>query len=134
MKKLFVCLLLLGFVGSFFVFASSASATPAYDYQFITQAPYPPLAPGATTTLWIEIKNTGTATWTSDVVHLGTSAPQDRVSPFQASDWLTSNRVTPFDPKYAVGGKLPPGYHSRFTFTIIAPTTPGTYREYFRSH
>ncbi|HGJ67597.1 TPA: hypothetical protein ENS27_19730, partial [bacterium] len=50
-------------LGSAFAFSApkALAATPAYDYQLITQSPYPAtLAPGATTNVWIEVKNTGT--------------------------------------------------------------------------
>ena len=132
MKRFFIFILLLGLAGGLFVFASSANAAPAYDYQYIAQAPSITMSPGETQTLWIEVKNTGTAVWTSDIVHLGTSMPLDRISVFQTNDWLTGNRVTSFDPNYAIGGVVPPGYHTRFTFTVKAPIAQGTYIEHFR--
>ena len=136
-KAIYILASVIFVIGSVFAFSAAvplaANAAPAYDYRYITQSAYPTVAPGASTTLWVEVKNTGTATWTSNVVRLGTDHPRDRQSAFANSSWLGSdkNRPCAFDPNYSVGGQLPPGYHTRFTLNVTAPTTPGTYREYF---
>ena len=114
--------------------AQPLSSNPAdYDYEWIRQTPYPTIVRGQTATLWVEVKNTGKATWNS-AVHFGSSHPLDRNCGFMTSNWLATNRTGSLDPAFTVGGQLPPGYNTRFTFTITAPSTlnPGTYREYFR--
>jgi len=108
-----------------------------YDYEFITQSPYPStLAPSTTTDVWIEIKNTGTATWYNhgnNPVRLGTGSSfgninqqRDYLSEFAASDWLSQNR-----PAAILQDEVSPGETARFQFTIQAPATPGTYKAYF---
>ena len=114
--------------------AQPLSSNPAdFDYKWIGQTPYPTIVRGQTATLWVEVKNTGKATWNS-AVHFGSSRPLDRNCGFMTSNWLTTNRAGSFDPAFTVGGNLPPGYNTRFTFTVTAPSSlnPGTYREYFR--
>ena len=104
-----------------------------YDYQLINQSPYPSsLQPGETTNVWVEVKNTGTATWGSNV-RLGSGSKygnrnqqQDYASEFANHDWLSANRPTSISPTGII-----PGWHARFQFTIKAPTTNGNYKAYF---
>ncbi|MBI2448532.1 hypothetical protein HYV44_03195 [Candidatus Microgenomates bacterium] len=125
-------------LGAFFAYsAPKVLAAPAYDYQLITQSPYPStLAAGATTNVWIEVKNTGTATWSNtgaNPVRLGagsaygSSAQQrDYSSEFAASNWASANR-----PVAILHPEIRSGWHTRFQFDIKAPTSAGTYKAYF---
>jgi lysozyme len=79
---------------------------------------------GDTLNGYIELKNTGTKTWDGST-HLGTTQPRDRTSVFADSTWLGPNRPA------GVSGTVAPGSSFRFTFNLHAPSTPGTYYEYF---
>uniref|UniRef100_A0A7C4R2T3 Next to BRCA1 central domain-containing protein n=1 Tax=candidate division CPR3 bacterium TaxID=2268181 RepID=A0A7C4R2T3_UNCC3 len=127
-------------LGSFLAYTPNIAkaATPAYDYQLVNQSAYPStLAPGATTNVWIEVKNTGTATWQSNV-RLGSGSAygaanqqRDYSSEFANSDWPSANRAAGMtDGTRAVSG-IRPGWHVRFQFNIKAPMTNGTYKAYF---
>jgi MYXO-CTERM domain-containing protein len=96
------------FVGQSFPFATSALTMVA----------------GETVPSYIELKNTGTKAWDSST-HLGTTQPRDRESAFADSTWIAANRPA------GVSGTVAPGDSYKFTFDLHAPTTPGTYYEYF---
>ena len=99
----------------------SASDTTAVD---ITN-----LSPGQTVYLKVTAKNIGASTWYKAggyQVHLGTSNPQDRSSPFCATGWLGCNRSAEMsDAVVSTNGQ------TTFGFYYKAPATKGTYREYF---
>ena len=114
--------------------APKALTAPAYDYQLITQSAYPAnLAPGASTNVWIEVKNTGAATWYNsgaNPARLGTGSvygnAKDYASEFAGADWLSTNR-----PVAISHPEIKPGWHTRFQFNIKAPATAGVYKAYF---
>ena len=74
---------------------------------------------------YVEMRNTGTQTWRPGHTYLGTSAPRDAASPLRASDWVNDHRAAAIDRTVA------PGATGRFVFSVRAPTTPGTYSQYF---
>jgi hypothetical protein len=138
-KKVFSIIAVLIVISSLFSVSSASAATKkAFDYELITQSSYPAtLAPGATTNVWIEVKNTGTVTWkgigTENVARLGAgskfgSANQQRdyTSEFANADWLSANR-----PVAVMHPEVRPGWHTRFQFNIRAPLTPSVYKAYF---
>jgi len=104
-----------------------------YDWQLITQSPYPAeMNPGEVADVWIEVKNTGTATWNNKVrlasgsIFGNENQKRDYVSEFADSSWLSSNRtVAPFH------YEVLPGWHTRFQFRIKAPSASGDYKAYF---
>jgi hypothetical protein len=110
-------------------YGSMTAAPPSYGASFVGQS-----FPLASTTLtvfagqtipsYIELKNTGAATWDSST-HLGTTQPRDRTSVFADSTWLSPNRPS------GVSGTVAPGATYKFTFDLHAPATPGNYLEYF---
>ncbi len=102
-----------------------------YSARWVAQSPYPTLAIGETTTVWVEFQNTGTYTWYpngDNPVRLGTSRSRDRSTRFSADSWVKYNRPA------AVSGVVAPGEVGRFTFEITAPRTLslGSHREYFQ--
>jgi len=142
-------------VFSFFGISKVQAAYPQpFDYELIKQSSYPSVMfPGETTTVWIEVKNTGTVTWNRDgienVVRLGSGSQygnqdqqRDYTSEFYDSSvvceesdtdcteydstWLSSNR-----PVAVMHPEVRPGWHTRFQFKLKAPTTPGDYKAYF---
>ncbi|MBI2321007.1 MAG: hypothetical protein HYU88_02655 [Chloroflexi bacterium] len=103
----------------------------AYRATWIAQAPVAPLAPSAQARVFVDLQNTGTATWVRDgprPLRLGTDGARDRASAFATpGEWLSANR-----PAELVQERVPPGYVGRFAFTLTAPATPGRYQEHFR--
>jgi lysozyme len=100
-----------------------------YAAQFVSQS-FPlatsPLAMTAGQTLpsYIELKNVGNKTWDSRT-RIATTQARDRTSVFADSSWISPNRLA------AVVGTVAPGSTYKFVFDLHAPTTPGTFNEYF---
>jgi hypothetical protein len=76
--------------------------------------------------LTVQVKNTGTQTWTQGIVNLATSEPQNRSSQFYDSSWPTADRAATLDQ-----ASVAPGQTGSFSFWVTAPQTAGTYKEYF---
>lgn len=104
---------------------------PTYVAEVTAQSAYGPLFPGGKSPAWVELKNTGTATWYRtgpNPVKLGTWSPPDRSSALvTVGDWESPSR-----PTYADQDVVLPGQVARFTFIATAPDAPGLYREHFR--
>ncbi len=107
-----------------------ANSGPKYAAKFVSQSfPYVSQGPqqvyaGEVFDSFIEMQNTGTATWDSNT-RLATSEPRDRTSPFAGAEWLGPNRYA------SVTGTVPPGSTYKFQFKMHAPTEPGVYDEHF---
>ena len=105
----------------------TSSGPPSYHARFSNQSAYVTLNPGQKASLWLELQNTGASTWQQNTANLGTARPLDRNSKFyDSATWLSPNRIK------SDSATIAPGAIGRFSFDIIAPTTPGTYKEYFR--
>ncbi|MBI2320954.1 MAG: S8 family serine peptidase [Chloroflexi bacterium] len=104
---------------------------PGYLAGYVTQAPVRPLRPGGQLEVWVELTNSGSATWFRDGSHsvlLGTSRPEDRESAFHTpGQWPGPNRAARLEQ-----ASVPPGQIGTFRTVVTAPHSPGTYREYFR--
>lgn len=109
----------------------------AYDYQYIAQSKGSyNVNPGEDVDVWVEIKNTGTATWFSNgqnPIRLGpgsvydaTSQGHDYASGFSNTSWLYTNRAASI-----VDSEVASGSNTRFQFKIKAPSINGVYRAYF---
>lgn len=84
------------------------------------------LAPGATGYAQVVVRNVGYQSWSPSVVRLGTSNPNGRCSSFADGTWASCARVN------MVGSSnVAPGDSATFNFDFKAPSTPGSYREYF---
>jgi uncharacterized protein YkwD len=98
-----------------------------YHASWSAQSPDPTVAVGATATLVLALKNTGSRGWSNDGagprVVIGTNDPRDADRSELAGDWLSANRVTSTTTDY-VG----PGEVGWFEFAVRAPATPGDYR------
>jgi MYXO-CTERM domain-containing protein len=107
----------------------NAYGNVAYAAAFVSQS-----FPYATTTLsmtagqvlpsYIELKNTGSATWDKST-RIGTTEPRDRLSAFADGTWIAPNRPA------TVTGTVAPGGTYKFAFDLAAPLTPGLYDEHF---
>jgi uncharacterized protein YkwD len=98
-----------------------------YHASWSAQSADPTVNGGATATLVLALRNTGSRGWYRDSadqkVFLGTNDPQDAEHPELAADWLSTNRVTSTTTDY-VG----PGEVGWFEFSVRAPATAGDYR------
>lgn len=119
-----------GWLSDMGIFWRISIGAPSYHAQFTDQSPYITMNRGTSAIFWVEYKNTGSTTWDTDVVKLGTSNPLDRSSPFynatSGSGWLGPNRIS------MSTNNIAPGQNVRFNFTALAPSVAGTYREAFR--
>jgi Bacterial Ig domain len=108
--------------------AAPAFAENGYEAKWVGQSPYLTMESGETATSYFDAQNVGTATWTNDVVRLGTTNPRDRPSSFANSSWLNQARATPLDQPF-----VEPGNVGRFTFTVTAPSVSATtaFNEFF---
>jgi hypothetical protein len=86
----------------------------------------PTAAPGGKVYITLKARNIGNQTWSQSFMHLGTSHPMDRVSAFADSNWLSSTR-----PAQLLENSVVPGDVGTFQFEMQAPSTAGTYNEYF---
>src|SRR5688572_26908296 len=91
--------------------AAPAAADGGYEAKWLGQSAYLTLESGQSATSYFDARNVGTATWTNDVVRLGTSNPRDRLSSFANSSWINRGRATPLDQPF-----VEPGRTGRFTF------------------
>ncbi len=129
LKKIVLSIFLIA-IALYFFQPNQIQATPQFSYRWISQSSYPSLFPGESTRLWVLVENTGDQIWDENIpIHLATDHPTDRVSQFySSSDWLSSNRAAWLTEETIVK----PQERAVFMFDITAPSTPGTYREYFR--
>jgi stage II sporulation protein D len=104
-------------------------AANLYAAKWIDQLEGMSVKQGESVEAWVDIKNTGTATWENSGLHavkIGTIRPQDRKSKLYHSSWLSDNRMAS-----SVATTVAPGEVGRFNFTITAEGPAGKYREYF---
>lgn len=98
----------------------------AYASQSFPLASMPfELYPGQELAGYIEMRNTGTATWRPSETNLGTTEPRDVASPIAGPDWLSPSRAATIDRVVA------PGETGRFNFTVRAPDALGDYPQFF---
>jgi hypothetical protein len=98
----------------------------AYVHQTFPFARDPfPLTAGSTFTGYLEMRNTGTETWTVGHTFLGTTEPRDVDCPFAGADWVNGHRAATVD------HDVPPGETGRFNFTVRAPAAAGDYDQFF---
>ncbi len=70
---------------------------------------------GQSSTLWIDLENTGGLTWQPDETYLAPTAPRDTESPLYDASWPTPIRAATLTEPVA------PGEIGRFTFEVRAP-------------
>uniref|UniRef100_A0A7C4M0G6 Dockerin domain-containing protein n=1 Tax=candidate division CPR3 bacterium TaxID=2268181 RepID=A0A7C4M0G6_UNCC3 len=109
-----------------------------YDYEIVNQSAIPgTLKQGGEADVWIDLKNTGTATWKNNgpnPVRLGagskySQSPVDAPSDFFAPTyWMAMNRSATFQ-----GSEVKPGETARFSFKLKVPEffNSGDYKAYF---
>lgn len=105
-----------------------ASSPLTYSSGFVDQTAPPTLVPGATTSVRVRFKNTGTATWTRGLAgkqaNLGINGDSKSfAAQGMAVDWLSADRVATTQE-----AAVAPGAIGTFTFSVRAPMTLGEYR------
>ncbi len=109
---------------------AGSSSGPEYRAEYVHQSfplasmPFE-LRPNEEARGYLEMRNTGTATWQPGMTFLGTTEPRDGASPIAAPDWISPRRAASIDRTVA------PGETGRFDFAVRAPATPGDYPQYF---
>lgn len=84
------------------------------------------ILPNQSFTIWVNYRNTGSATWKRGgitPIHLGTADPQDRTSAFLGGKNLRG---------YLVQSTVAPGQIGTFKLSLRAPTNQGVYIEKFQ--
>jgi MYXO-CTERM domain-containing protein len=104
------------------------TCTSGYKSSWVAQS-YPgsgvlAIEAGAVVPVWIDMKNEGTLPWNVGEVFLGTAAPRDGECVFAGPDWPAKNRASSID------AVTPPGAVGRFSFSVKAPSTPGSYKQH----
>jgi hypothetical protein len=90
---------------------------PAYDASFVAVDHPETMVSGERAMVWVELSNTGRATWDLAATRLATTNPRDHESAFfDAENWIAPNRATAPD-----HSTYTPGSTGRFTFMITAP-------------
>jgi len=93
---------------------------PVDDAAFVSQTPpSASIAPGATATVSVTMRNSGTTVWDSNY-RLGSQSPQDNQT------WGTGRVFL------APGEVVAPGQNKTFTFVVTAPSTASTYHFQWR--
>ena len=93
-------------------------ATYPNNAQCISQSVPTSVTPGSNFSVSITMKNIGTKTWTPTTHYLGSQNPQDNTT------WGIGRISLP--------NNVSPGSEVTFSFTVTAPTTPGTYNFQWR--
>jgi hypothetical protein len=96
--------------------------------SWVDQTAYPRLVPGATASIILRFRNTGSQTWQvgqpGRQVNLGIAGDASTFSDLgMAVAWLSPNR-----PATSQERSVAPGQIGTFAFTVRAPTAPGSYR------
>jgi glucose/arabinose dehydrogenase len=105
-----------------------ALAAPGFHAAWIDQSPWPTLRPGGTVSYTIRFRNTGDVPWNRGVAfrQVNLAVGGDSTAPADAGmavGWLSANRVATTSEI-----NVAPNAIGTFTFTLRAPSTPGTYR------
>jgi len=100
--------------------------TPEYRGKVMGKSADQVMVAGAQTTLWADVKNLGTQTWTgSDNIKLFTIDNRDSIF-YTDGDWENKKSPGGFD-----NPNISPGGTGRVSFLITAPNSPGQYKEKF---
>ncbi|MEM7603889.1 MAG: putative metal-binding motif-containing protein [Myxococcota bacterium] len=90
----------------------------------LASAPFE-LAPGASQSGTIEMRNAGRETWRPGEVFLSTTQPRGGASPLAGPDWPSPARAA------TVEAPVARGEVGTFRFTVVAPTEAGDYPQFF---
>jgi glucose/arabinose dehydrogenase len=110
------------------VLIQPAIAASGFHAAWVDQSPWPTLRPGATVSYTVHFRNTGDTTWQrgSPFRQVNLAVGGDSTAAADAGmavGWLSANRVATTSEL-----SVAPNAIATFTFTLRAPSTPGTYR------
>jgi glucose/arabinose dehydrogenase len=110
------------------VLIQPAIAAPGFHAAWVDQSPWPTLRPGATVSYTVHFRNTGDTTWQrgSPFRQVNLAVGGDSTAAADAGmavGWLSANRVATTSEV-----SVAPNAIATFTFTLRAPSSPGTYR------
>jgi glucose/arabinose dehydrogenase len=109
---------------------SASAAIPGFHSAWVSQDPWPTLAPGATAQYTVRFRNAGTESWVRGVpgrqVNLGING-DDRSQSALGIGWASPDRPAIQNEPVVVPEQI-----GSFTFTIRAPAQPGTYTLHLR--
>ncbi len=90
---------------------------PNFDAEYVDMDVPAEMTSGERAVAWVEMRNTGSHTWSLSNTWLGTTMPRDHASPFfDVENWENDHRATaPDHSDYGTGAT------GRFTFMITAP-------------
>ncbi len=118
-------------LGSLLFMQHAKAATPSYAAQEVQRSAQSyTVTAGKAFTVWVEFRNTGTATWMKEGKHfvaLNVTNPVGRVSAFQHPLWTKLHRPAKLRQKTVRQGEA-----ARVAFALQAPKKPGVYRERFQ--
>ncbi len=118
-------------------FYTQYTVSPDFSCEWVAQSNYPNLTPGQKADLWVNFRNTGSQSWSlNSNINLATTKPINRQSVFyDSASWLNQDKNRPchLNSNITSSGKqtVDSGEVGRFSFTVLAPSTPGYYREHF---
>ncbi len=99
--------------------ATVSNPTPVNNATFVSQSVPTAMNAGQQYSVSVTMHNSGTKTWTAGDLHrLGSQNPQDNAT------WGMTRANVP--------ASVAPGQNATFTFTVTAPTSPGTYNFQWR--
>lgn len=105
---------------------------PPYQAQIVGQSANAlTLKTGQRGDVWVDVKNTGTATWKNDgnnFIALNVTDPAGRTSVFRAATWTS----VAYRPATLAQKTVKPGQVTRLPFSLQAPNTQGTFSESFQ--
>lgn len=105
------------------------TVTSGYLAGVSNQTSFPTLIQGESAQFEVKLLNTGTTTWTPDIVRLGTDRAENRTPVFtRGTGWLSENRIQLQESSVSPGGTGT----FRFVYTVPATIPAGVYRDYFR--
>jgi hypothetical protein len=101
---------------------------PGFRSAWVDQSAYPGLAPGASGTVTLRYRNAGSEPWEVGVagrqVNLGVSGDSLAFADLgMAARWLSPNRLATAAETFVAPGEI-----GTFSFSVRAPTAPGSYR------
>lgn len=105
-----------------------AAAAHGWHSAFVSQDPWPTLAPGATASYTVRFRNTGTEVWVRGAPAPGRHANLGIPNDDRSYAFLGVNWPAPDRPAIQAETSVGPGEVATFTFTVRAPAAPGAYR------
>ena len=107
-----------------------AQASNGWNAAFLSQDPWPTLAPGAVASYTIRFRNAGTQAWRRDVAGQQVNLAVFGDSEFFAQQGYAVGWYAPTRPATTTEAVVAPGGTATFTFSVRGPATGTSYRMY----